>query len=109
MADTSTHHQLVQNPMHLKLIRLWSYNIVWHLIHVEDKVKLTHIFETLVQCLNKYLGRGKFVIGHDHSLRSSLADLYQIKDAKFRLAAVHTENEVESCVVAIDQLVVRAS
>ena len=72
---------------------------------MEDKVKLAHIFETLIQCLNKNLRRWEFKF----IFKSSQTDLYQIKDAKFRLAAVHAENEVKSCVVAIDQLVVRAS
>ena len=72
---------------------------------MEDKVKLAHIFETLIQCFNKNLRGREF----KYTFKSSKTDLYQIKDAKFRLAAVHTENEVECCVVAIDQLVVRAS
>ena len=72
---------------------------------MEDKVKLANILETLIQCLNKNLIRREFKV----IFKSSQTHLYQIKDAKFRLAAVHTENEVESCVVAIDQLIVGAS
>ena len=70
---------------------------------MKDEVKLAHIFKALVQSFYKNLRR--------ESPSSPPVDqqphLNQIKDAKFRLAAVNAEDKVESGIVTVDQLVIR--
>ena len=67
---------------------------------MKDEVKLAHIFKALVQSFYKNLRR-------ESPSAPPAAHLNQIKDAKFRLAAVNAEDKVESGIVTVDQLVIR--
>ena len=53
---------------------------------MKDEVEFADIFKTLVECFDE--------------------DLDEVEDSKLGLRTVYAEDEVESCVVAIDQLVV---
>ena len=53
---------------------------------MKDEVEFADIFKALVECFDE--------------------DLDEVEDSKLGLRTVYAEDEVESCVVAIDQLVV---
>ena len=69
--------------------KLFIYFHLNNLVHVEDEIQLTDVLEALVQSLHK--------------------DLDEVQDAELWLRAVHTEDEVESGVVSVYELVVGAS
>ena len=87
----------------------WNNLSNWHLVHVKDEVKLADILKALVQSFNKNLEEQvkETVWASQH--KSGIANLNQVQDAEFRLAAVDTEDKVESGIVTIDQLVVRST
>ena len=72
---------------------------------MKDEIKLAHIFKALVQSFYKNLWRES--IAPSSPPVDQQPHLNQIKDAKFRLAAVNAEDKVESGIVTIDQLVIR--
>ena len=69
---------------------------------MKDEVKLAHIFKALVQSFYKNLRRESIAPSSPPATH-----LNQVKDAKFRLAAVNAEDKVESGIVTVDQLVIR--
>ena len=95
LQDHASHHKFIKDAVNLVIMTsgmILDILIIQqspHLVHVEDQIQLTDVLKAFVQSLHK--------------------DLDEVQDAELWLRAVHTEDEVESGVVSVYELVVGAS
>ena len=74
-----------------------------HFVHVKDQIQLTNIFETSVQNFHENLQL-------KNRLKSvSDSYLYQIQNTKLRFGRVNAKDEIQGCVVSVNQAVIRSA